>query len=150
MLTVGAQLALPASGLLETSISDTFTSFPDQHLVDATGSQISDKRSDRLESFSLQGTWPVLATSNTRLFATLGYNRYHLFSNQNHYDASRTTFNGNYYSYVTNALRSEFTLLLGEAPWTVQLNGSVSRQNYSNRLVQDSTGAYGTDQTRLD
>lgn len=149
-VTLGSQLTLPASGLLEASISSTWSSFADQHLVDGTGSQISDLRSDRSEGFSLSGTWPVLATSHLRLFSTLGYSRTHLFSNQNHYDASRTTFIGNYYSYVTNALRSDWTFLIGEAPWTVQLSGSVSRQNYSNRLVQDSAGAYGTDDTKVD
>jgi hypothetical protein len=150
MLTLAAQVPVIANGLVETSLSQTWTAFPDQHLVDRSGSLVSDLRSDSAQRMSLRGTWPVAATSRMRLFSTLGYTYTHLFSDQNHYDASRTFFNGNYYAYHTHALNSNWTMLLGEAPWTLQLNGTVSRQNYSDRLVQDSTGAYGTETTRVD
>ena len=152
MVTLGGQTALPGSGLLETSLSHTWVSYSDQHIVDLSGALTPDVRSDRIMTFSLQGTWPVCAAKGARLFGSLGYTRTNLSSNQNHYDASQPTpvFNGDYYGYITNSLRTEWTLLSGQAPWTIQLNGTLSRQSYSDRLVQDGAGAYGTDITRVD
>jgi hypothetical protein len=148
--TLGAQVGLPASGLLETSFSHTMRSYSDQHLVDLSGSLISELRKDRIDTLSLQGTWPVYMAPEMRLYGSLGVTRTHLYSNQNHYDASQTFFNPNYYGYLTHSLQSQWTMLLGEAPWTLQLNGSVSRQNYANRLTQDATGTYGADRTKVD
>ncbi len=150
MLTLGSQFTVPGNGLLEAAFSNTWTSFPDQHLVDASGSLVADLRDDRIETLSLMGTWPILDGLGFRIFSSLGYSRTHLFSNQNHYDASRTFYNPNYYSYVTNALKNDWTLLLGPAPLTVNVSGAVSRQSYTDRLVQDSSGAYGTDTTDVD
>jgi hypothetical protein len=151
MLTLGSQFAMPASGILEASFSNTWTSFPDQHLVDLSGSLTPDTRSDRSEVFSLQGTWPVWSGATNRLIGSLGYTRTHLYSNQNHYDPSQPlpVFNGDYYGYLTHSLKTEWTLLAGEAPWTIQLDGSLSHQHYSDRLIQDSTGIYGTDITHV-
>jgi len=152
MLTLGSQFTLPASGLLEASVSNTWTSFPDQHIVDASGTLVSDVRSDRSEVMSLQGTWPVMTRSGCRLFGSLGYTRTHVFSNQNHYDASVSvhSFNADYYSYLTHTLKTEWTMLAGEAPWTIQWNGSVARQHYSDRVIQNSDGKYDTDITHVD
>lgn len=150
MVTLGGQIALPASGILESSLSDTWSSYPDQHLVDLTGTLTADTRSDRQEVFMVQGTWPVFTASDCRLYGSLGYTRTHLFSNQNHYDASQTFFNPDYYAYLTHTLNNQWTLLAGQAPWTIQLNGSISHQRYSDRLIQDSVGKFGTDITYVD
>ena len=80
----------------------------------------------------------------------MGFNRTHVISSQNHYDASRPKFNPNYYGYLTHRITSELTLLSGRAPWTFQIHGSAGKQSYADRLVQDSTGAYGTDTTHVD
>src|SRR5205823_6221279 len=79
-----------------------------------------------------------------------GYTRTHLFSNQNHYDASQTVFNSDYYAYLTHKLDTTWTILAGQAPWTIQWNAALSRQHYSDRLVQDTSGVYGTGITHVD
>jgi len=150
MATLGAQTALPRDGLLESSVSETWSSYADQHVVDLSGTLTPESRKDRAEALMIQGTWPVYSGSQCRLSGSLGYTRTHLYSNQNHYDASRTFFNPDYYAYLTNSLQSQWTLLAGEAPWTFQLNGSLARQKYSDRLVQDGDGNYGTGATHVD
>jgi len=150
MVTLGGQIALPGEGLLETSFSNTWTSYGDQHVVDLTGTLTPETRTDRTEMLTLQGTWPVYAASDCKLLGSLGYVRTHLFSSQNHYDAEQTFFNPDYYAYLTHTLQTQWTLLAGEAPWTVQFTGAVSRQHYSDRLVQDADGVYGTAITNVD
>ncbi len=150
MVTLGSTLLLPGNGLLDGSLSRTWSSYGDQHLVDLSGTLTPDIRHDQNETFSLQGTWPVYARDNFRLLGSLGYTRTHLFSNQNHYDASQTFFNADYYAYLTNSVKTEWTMLLGEAPWTIVLNGTVARQKYSDRIIQDSNGTYDSDITRVD
>jgi hypothetical protein len=135
---------------LETSFSHTWTSYGDQHVVDITGTLTPDTRTDRTETLTMQGTWPVYSAEEWRLLGSLGYTRTHLYSSQNHYDASRTFFNPDYYAYLTHALQTQWTLLAGEAPWTIQWSGSVSRQHYSDRLIQDANGVYGTGVTHVD
>lgn len=150
VVSVGGQMLLPKNGLLELSASYTKRHYGDQHIVDLSGNLTGDTRHDTVQSAGLQGTWPLMANDQARLFSTLGYNWTRLFSNQNNYDASVTRLNPNYYAYVTQSITSQWTLLLGSAPWTLRLNGTLARQKYSNRVVQDATGAYGTDQTRVD
>jgi hypothetical protein len=150
MLTLGTEMRLPGNGLFDGSFSNTWEAFPDQHLVDLSGQLTPDVRSDRVETFSIQGTWPVYSTDQCRILGSLGYVRTHLFSDQNHYDASQTFFNPDYYAYLTHTLQTQWTFVLGEAPWTLQWTSSVSRQKYSDRLVQDAEGAYGTGITHVD
>jgi hypothetical protein len=109
-------------------------------------------RTDQSEALSVQGTWPVWSAAAWHLLGSVGYAHTHLHSNQNHYDPSQAlqSFNANYYAYVTHAVQTQWTLLAGEAPWTIQWTGTVSRQSYSDRLVQDAGGAYGTDITHVD
>jgi hypothetical protein len=153
-LTLGGQFAMPGSGLLEASVSQTFRSYSDQKLVLSSGDLSNEERNDDLMNFSLQGTWPVMVESDRRLFGTLGYGWTHLTSNQNHYEASRAgsgdAFNANFYSYVTQSLTNQWTLMLGEDSWTFRLAGTIARQAYSDRLIQNSVGERGTDTTHVD
>lgn len=152
MLTLGSESRLPGNGMLQASISRTWTSYPDQHLVDLTGTLTPDTRSDQSDNLSIQGTWTVYTADQCRISGSLGYSRIHLYSDQNHYDPSQPTtfFNANYYAYVTNSVQTQWTFLIGEAPWTIQWTGSLARQKYADRLVQDSSGAFGSDITRVD
>lgn len=149
-LSLAGQWMLPWHGLLEVSVSDTFRHYGDQHLTVASGDLSSDVRNDSILMFSTQGTWPVAEIAKIRLFSTLGYSWTHLMSDQNHYDASKTFFNPNYYAYITHSLQNRWTALVGEKPWTLNLSWSLARQSYSDRLVQDNEGTYGTDTTHVD
>jgi hypothetical protein len=152
MLTLGTQFAVPGNGHVEGSIGRTWTNFSDQHLVEVTGSLTNELRDDQIENLNLHGTWPVALMPSCKIFGSLGFSRTRLYSNQNHYDTSNSVhpFNPNYYSYVTHAVDTGWTFLAGQAPWTIQFFGNIARQNYSDRLVQDSEGTYGTDITHVD
>ncbi len=150
MVTLGSQWTMPGRGLGNLSVKHAWTHYGDQHLVDGSGGLSADVRNDSMLTLATSGTWPILTASNCRLFSTVSYSRTRLISNQNHYDASRTFFNPNYYAYTTNSISNEWTALAGEAPWTLQLNGTAARQTYADRLVQDSTGAYGSEETEVD
>ena len=151
-LTLGSRLGLPAEGYADLTANYTLRQYPDQHQVIGTGNLVADTRHDKVQTVSAQGTWPVTIRQNKRLFTSLGYSWSHLYSDQNHYDATQVVFNPNYYAYVMQTVNNQWTLLLGEPadPWALTLNGSISRQNYSDRLVQDATGVYGTGITRVD
>jgi hypothetical protein len=150
MVTLGAQTVVPGNGVVEGSLSQTWSAFPDQHLVDRSGLLTADARHDRNETLSLQGTWPFSVGSGVRVLGSLGFTRAHSYSDQNHYDAGQTFFNPNYYAYLSHSVHSDWTFIFGQAPWTVQWNGTVSRQRYANRLTQDSNGVYDSDVTRVD
>jgi hypothetical protein len=149
-LTLGTQLGLPGNGFLEGTASYSWSKFSSEHLVDLSGSLTPDFRNDQIENLSLQGTWPIMMKSGYKLFSSLGYTWYHVYSNQNHYDAPKAFFVPDYYGYLTQTLQNQWTLAVGDNPWTLAFNWSLTHQQYSNRLVQDSFGTYGTDVTHVD
>lgn len=149
-VTLGTQLGLPWNGFLEASASYTWSQFPGENLVDLSGDLISTLREDDIETFSLQGTWPIAINPGWKIFSSLGYSWTHDLSNQNNYDAQQFFFNPNYFSYVTQTLQNQWTLAVGDNPWTLTWNWNLSHQQYANRLVQDSFGNYGTDVTWVD
>ncbi|HVO33339.1 MAG TPA: hypothetical protein VMU17_05430, partial [Elusimicrobiota bacterium] len=150
-VTLGSEIGLPGNGFLDASAAMTWSSFGSQHLVDLSGELTPDVRHDQDTILSAQGTWPLMVRPDWRLFSSLGFSWNHLLSDQNHYDAGQTFFNPNYYSYVTQTLQNQWTMLFGQDnPWSVNLNWSLARQQYSDRLVQNNVGAYGTDITRVD
>ena len=148
-LTLGTQVGLPGNGFLEATAGYTWSRFSSEHLVDLSGDLTSELRRDTIESYSLQGTWPLVLKDRYKLFSSLGYSWYHVISNQDHYDAQKLFFNPDYYGYLTQTLQNQWTLAVGEDPWTLAFNLSVTHQKYSNRLVQDSAGTYGTDVTHV-
>lgn len=149
-VSVGSQLGVPGDGLLELSASYTFRRYKEAHLPDISGNLTGALRHDRLQTLGIQGTWPLKTSDRLRLYTTLGYTWSHLYSNQNHYDAAATTFNPNYYAYITHSVSSEWTMLLGAAPWSLHMKGTLAQQRYNDRLIQDSSGVYGVDRTKVD
>ncbi len=149
-VTLGTQMGLPGNGFLQASAGYTWSFFGSQHVVDLSGELIPDLRDDDHSLLTAQATWPVAMRPGWRLFSSLGYTWDHLLSNQNHYDAGQTFFNPNYYANLTQTLQNQWTVLLGERPWTLNVNWSLARQKYANRLIQDTTGAYGADHTHVD
>jgi len=152
VFTVGSRLKLPWDGFADLSAAYTLRSNPDQHLVVESGDLISETRNDSQQALSAQGTWPIYIRDRRRLFSSVGYSWAHLYSNQNHYDAPLVTFTPNYYAYVSQTVNNQWTLLAGDSenPTTYSFTGSLTRQNYANRLVQSPTGIYGTDTTHVD
>jgi len=150
-VTLGTQVGLPANGFLEGTLSYTWSQFTAEHLVDLSGDLTPALRDDQIEKMSLQGTWPVALNPGWKLFSSLSYSWLHNYSNQNHYDPQQpvTFFDPDYYGYVLQTLSNQWTLAVGQDPWTLSLNWSLTHQHYSNRLTQDSTGAFGTEITSV-
>jgi hypothetical protein len=148
--SLGSQLVVPGEGLLEMNASYTLRRYKDAHLPDLSGNLTGALRHDWLQILGLQSIWPVKTSDRLRLYTTLGYAWSHLYSNQNNYDAAATTFNPNYYAYISHSLSNEWTALVGAAPWSLHMKGTIARQRYADRLIQDSAGVYGADRTRVD
>ena len=151
-ITLATQVGLPGNGFLEGTLGYTWTHFSSEYLVDGTGALVPTLRRDNTQLISLQGTWPIMMKDRYKVFSSLGYSWTHVLSNQNHFNAQQalaghTAFNPDYYAYVTQALQNQWTLAVGEDPWTIGFNWSLSHQHYSDRLVQDSDGNFGTDVT---
>jgi hypothetical protein len=151
-VTLGTQLGLPGSGYADLSVNYILRTYPDQHLVIESGDLVPDTRKDNVTTLAAQGTWPVQVRPSHRIFTSLGYSWANLLSNQNHYDAQQLVFNPDYYGYRTQTITNQWTFLFGDTqnPWSLNITGLASRQNYSDRLTQDQTGVYGNNTTRVD
>jgi hypothetical protein len=149
--TLSSRLGLPFNGYIDLAAAYRLRSFGDQNIVAPTGDLIGETRKDSVQSLSAAGTWPVITKESRKLFTTFTYSWDHLYSNQNHYDANQFVFNGNYYAGVTNTITNQWTALFGQNdPWSLNFTGSLSRQQYADRRVQDATGVYGSDTTHVD
>lgn len=150
--TVGSRTGLIGGGYGDWNLGFTLRQYADQHRVISSGDLESGTRHDNVLTLSGQGTWPVMVKAQKRLFSAFGYSLTRLHSDQNNYDTAQVRFNPNYYSYTTHSINHSWTLLLGpdEKTWALNINGALSRQSYSDRIVQDSIGTYGSDTTRVD
>lgn len=147
---LSAQTAIPGSGLGTLSYGLTWRDFSEQHIVDAAGQLTGALRDDRIHTMRADGTWPLANGAAWKVLGTLGVSRTRLYSNQNNYDAGKTTFNPNYYANLKHQLDGRADLYVGENPWTVSLTWAVSRQSYADRPVQDRAGTYQNDDIRVD
>jgi len=119
--------------------------FTDQKIVLLSGDLSGKGRRDSSHILSSSLELPFAFSENVKLLSTLGMTLNLLSSNQNNYDAGKTRFNSNYYAYKEVSVAPGFNLLLGQRPWILSAGFTYVRRNYSDRPVQDSGGAYGTD-----
>jgi hypothetical protein len=133
---------------LNAGYSFTFQDYADQRLVDARGQMQSQGRRDYLQSVSLGAVYPRPVhwfgreeRLDTNLSLGLAYNA----SNQNTYDASRTKFVPDAYSYYNLSLGPSVSLSWGDKkrPAWVSLGLRYNHLRYAGRLVQDGDGIYG-------
>jgi len=150
LFTVAGQVRVIGGGLVEPSISHTLRAFGDQHVVVASGDLSSATRDDQITTFGLQGTWPIWHGEENQLLGGLGYGWTRQSSNQNSYDAQKLVFRPSFYDSNTHSLNTRWTLMGGDVPWSVSFYGALSRQAYSDRLIQNGEGLYGTDKTHVD
>lgn len=127
--------------------------FLDQPLVNAAGQYMSENRQDFLHALSLSVVHPrEVFDGAARLSAgmTAGFN--YQASNQNTYDATRTTFIPDAYSYRSFSIGPTTNLAWGdkENPTTAGLAFIYSNQSYFGRLTQTGAGAYTSDYQSTD
>lgn len=144
--------------VLSGSVSSTYQLYDDQRLVDFRG-QFNDHkpygRQDFLQALSGSIGFPRPVRwfgSDFRLDTTFGVNFAYNGSNQNTFDASRTTFVPDAYSYFSWGLGPGATLSWGETkrPAWVGMSLRYSRTQYLGRLAQDGDGLYTADHQRQD
>lgn len=121
--------------------------FPDQNIVNQAGQLISSKRRDYLQTLSTSLGYPRpvrLAGRDFRLDSSLALSGSFNSSNQNTFDASRTQFVPDSYSYAGFGIGPSFTLAWGDVKKPAWLGASFryGRTQYQGRLVQDGDGLY--------
>jgi len=132
---------------LSAGYSLLFQDWYDQRLVDIRGQLVDKGRRDFLQALSLGAAYPRAvgwfgreARFETSFSLSGSYNG----SNQNTYDAARTQFVSDSYSYASFTLGPSFTYSWGDRKrpaWT-SLGFRYSSTQYLGRLVQDGDGVY--------
>jgi hypothetical protein len=145
-----AEYLLAERTLLTGSALLSYRPYPDQKIVQVSGTYAGSNRSDLYGQAGLgifQGlpAWPLL-----RLESGAGFDATYigLRSNQNNYDASRTRFNPDYYDYDEYHVSPRVS-----SRWFGKLSLSLaydySRRNYRERPLQNEDGTYGSDRIVL-
>jgi hypothetical protein len=135
-------------GRLTTELAWSMTAkdYPDQPLVLADSTLADEKRTDAYSIASANLTCPVRAGRSLRIIAALDAQYVRNDSNQAHYDAQKPLFIADYYDYTSLAAGPTFHFVMGKSPWAVSIGGSMNRQEYVRRPVQDASGNYRLDE----
>jgi hypothetical protein len=128
---------------LQAGVSSLYQRYPDQRLVNRRGSFDNSMRYDLQQALSASVGIPTKlrgARLDTSFGTSFTYNR----SNQNTYDASRTTFIEDSYSYYSVGAGPAFTLSWGEVrrPTWASLSFRWNRTLFLGRLAQNADGLY--------
>lgn len=153
----GAYLTLNASfpflnekeGKTEVSYYFTARDFTDQKIVLLSGDLSGNLRKDQNHILTAQTSFPTLALEQVKVLAEIKGTYGYLDSNQHNYDAKKTQFNSNYYSYRDYSNSINLTFLIGKLPYIFSSGFSYVRRNYSDRPVQDLNGNYGSGSVHL-
>lgn len=134
----------------EWSVYYNLRSFNDQPVLDEAGQPTGTGRTDN--TLSLAGTLtshPWVLGEDFKVLGDVGLSYTMNTSNQNHYDANAGRFFGKYYDYTEWAARPQLTAGLGTTPWIVTGSAGYAVRQYTDRPVQDASGAYLTAKTHV-
>lgn len=157
-LTVSGSRPVPyanPSFALQGSWSMLYQDYSDQRLVDGQGQFEATGRRDLLSAASVSLVHPRPVTvfgREARLDVSGGLNVAWNASNQNTFDAAKTKFIADSYSYYSLGLGPAAALSWGErkAPERLSLGLRWQRVQYLGRLAQDGDGVYGSAKQRQD
>ena len=122
---------------VEALYSVGYMRYPYQSVVNSLGAFTTDKRSDWLQNALLRGNFdlkPLLLTFTVHGAANT--------SNQNSYDAARTKYVADFYSYNEIGAGPMFSVEL-PSKFMLYLSTDWTRRFYTGRLTQDVNGNYG-------
>jgi len=136
-------------GKAEVSYYFTARNFTDQKIVRLSGELSGDLRKDQSHMLRAEVFFPLFALERVKVLMEVKGAYSFLDSNQNNYDAKKTQFNSNYYSYRDISNSSNFNFLVGSLPYIFSSGFSYVRRNYSDRPVQDLNGNYGSGTVHL-
>lgn len=149
MLSLAGQTRVLRVMALEWINFYTRRTFAEQPIVNASGDLTASKRADNSYSMANFLYTPFKIGNNFKFVVGAGYTYSMLDSNQNHYDARKTTYVQDYYSYKQHTISPELTMLAGTAPWKLTLGGSWQKRNYDSRLIQNENGDFLSDKLYL-
>lgn len=129
----------------ESSYFYTFRNFPEAHIVLPTGDVSADLRYDKSQIVISNFTLPFVFTEDFKLLVEIRGNYNDLKSDQNNYDAAKTRYNENYYSYREYSGGPNFNFIVGQKPWIFTSGFNYVRRNYGDRPIQDANGTYGAE-----
>jgi hypothetical protein len=124
--------------------------YPEQHLVQASGSLEPDTRTDEFRSVSAVLSYGRALAPKVGGYLSLEFTQLRDASNQNHYDAEQTRFSGQYYSYDERSLYPKLSLILGERKVELTVGYLQVWRDYLGRAAQDAAGTYLNESTSLD
>jgi hypothetical protein len=136
----------------ELGYSSTARSYPDQPLVKSDGLLSTDKRADAYTSAALGLTYFYRIFETLALVPALDYQRVTNDSNQGHYDSNSTehSHTPDYYDYTYTLITPALNFIIGEKAWALTVTAGMNRQDYKERLVQDTNGHYLADKIAVD
>jgi len=122
----------------------TYQRFPNQALVDASGSLLKKTRDDVITILGFGIKMPAELNSDLRVLGTLDGSATYDTSSQNNYDASRTQFIPFYYNYGELKIGPGFKAYFGPArkPVILGISGTFWYRRYPYRLIQNDLGVY--------
>ncbi|MBI5241348.1 MAG: hypothetical protein HY926_12820 [Elusimicrobia bacterium] len=124
--------------------------YPEQHVVQASGSLADDTRADDFSSVSAALSYGRALAPRVGGYLSLEFTQLRDASNQNHYDAEQARFLGQYYSYDERSLYPKLTMILGEKKVELAVGYLQVWRDYLGRAAQDASGTYLNESTRLD
>ena len=133
--------------IVEATAAGLYQNFPNQHLVDASGSLESPLRQDILTIYGAGLRLPQQWQENVKSlgFLNLGYT--YDSSSQNSFDAAETRYLPHFYNYGELKVNPGVQLFLGpeKRPVEWDLSGTFWWRRYPHRNIQDPTGLYLND-----
>ncbi|MEW6557066.1 MAG: hypothetical protein AB1349_06905 [Elusimicrobiota bacterium] len=140
--TFGSTTKLPLDIKLDLGYIYTLRNYTDQTIVLQSGLLSTEKREDIMYLGTLSILAPVIKKDTFKIIASYDDIFTTNDSNQNHYDARKTTFVEDYYDYQSNYFAPAVTFLLGKKPYAITVSYGLEKKGYKNRPVQDKNGTY--------
>lgn len=151
--TVSANRDMPWRSLAEASLMFTLRSYGEQHVIDQAGQFLSGTRSDQVGMFDFNWRFPRKNSRGVRFVPGAGVTAVVNRSNQNSYDAQKTTYLDKYYDYdkfrIGADVLAQFPLSQGNSSADLRAGVGWTRTGYSHRPVQDAAGLYLSDRIYL-
>jgi len=144
MVGLGIESPLPGNMKADFNVYYNMRGYGDQPVVNSAGNTTSTDRDDKVTVAGVVLSAPLFMAEGLRLIGELGYTFSMTDSNQNHYDARKTTFLADYYDYSQNTIAPGLIAAIGETPWVVNLGGAWNHRTYDSRPVQNGNGDYLT------
>lgn len=126
--------------------------YPQQRVVEPSGSYASTKRRDLTGSTGLSARRPIALGEGRGFVLSAGLDAALSASNQNHLDANQSRFIPRYYNYWEAGSNIAVQWVAAAGPQRARTLGIalwLNRRQYLDRLIQDSGGNYGSELTTL-